>query len=212
MQRAKTFWTSFSRAADWLYPAQCALCARLGEPPVCPVCESEMRPLEALEQKEDKLLSFRLSAFEYEGRAAQAVKRLKYSRATSLGAFMGSAVHSAANAAGVADRVVLPIPIHWSRRAIRGFNQAEMIAEPFANLRRGVLLRVKATASQAGLNAEQRRRNLTGAFEVRGRVDGQRVLLVDDVLTTGQTGRECAKVILAAGAIDVGLVTFAAEL
>ena len=95
---------------------------------------------------------------------------------------------------------------------MRGFNQAEMLAERFPNVRLGALIRVRATASQAGLNAEQRKRNLTGAFQVKGRLDGQRVLLVDDVLTTGQTGRECAKVLLAAGAIDVGLVTFAAEL
>ena len=217
MRRAKALWTSFSKGAlDWIYPPQCALCARIGQPTVCAVCASDMRPLEIFhDDRLDPLLSFRASAYEYEGRAAQAVRRLKYSRATSLAAFMSDAIKTVACDAGlVDDRLVLPVPIHWSRRCVRGFNQAELLCEalPKEQVRTTVLARIKPTASQAGLNADQRRKNLTGAFQVRGKLDGQRILLVDDVLTTGQTGRECARVLLEAGAIEVGLLTFAAEL
>ena len=217
MSRAKTLWISFSnQALDWIYPPQCALCTRIGEPPVCNVCLSEMRPLPVLsEPSADEVLSFRLSAFEYEGRAAQAVKRLKYSRATSLATFMADAVKTAACEADMADdRIVVPVPIHWRRRCMRGFNQAELLCEAFEReqIRNNLLIRARPTPSQAGLNADQRRRNLNGAFKMLGRADGLRVLLVDDVLTTGHTGRECARALMAAGAIDVGLVTFAAEL
>ena len=217
MYRAKTFWTSFSNGAlNWIYPPQCALCTRIGQPPVCSVCLSEMSPLPPLsEAAADDVLSFRLSAFEYEGRAAQAVRRLKYSRATSLAAFMADAVKTAVSEADLEEgRVVVPVPIHWRRRCARGFNQAELLCEAFPDetIQTNLLIRTRPTPSQAGLNADERRRNLTGAFKVLGRLDGQRVLLVDDVLTTGHTGRECARALLEAGAIDVGLVTFAAEL
>lgn len=216
MYRAKTFWTSFSNAIGWIYPPQCALCTRIGEPPVCGVCLSEMRPLSPLsEPTADDVLSFRLSAFEYEGRASQAVRRLKYSRATSLAGFMADAVKTTACQTEMAKgRIIVPVPIHWRRRCARGFNQAELLCEAFpaADIRRNLLIRTRATPSQAGLNADERRRNLTGAFKVLGHLDGKRVLLVDDVLTTGHTGRECARALLGAGAIDVGLVTFAAEL
>lgn len=217
MYRAKTFWTSFSNAAlEWIYPPQCALCTRIGEPPVCGVCLSEMRPLPALsEPSADDVLSFRLSAFEYEGRAAQAVRRLKYSRATSLAAFMADAVKTAVCEADMAEgRIVVPVPIHWRRRCARGFNQADLLCEAFSPevVKRNLLLRSRATPSQAGLNADQRRLNLAGAFSVLGRLDGLRVLLVDDVLTTGHTGQECARALMSAGCIDVGIVTFAAEL
>lgn len=217
MRQAKTCWTSFSSSGlSWLYPPQCALCTRIGSSPVCEVCASDMRPLPPLQEgRADAVLSYRLSAFEYSGRAAQAVKRLKYSRATSLGSFMAAAIFQvAAETELVTGRIVIPIPIHWSRRASRGFNQAEILCEAFPReaVRKGVLLRTRRTQPQAGLNQDQRQSNLVGAFAVRDRLDGQRVMLIDDVLTTGQTGRECARVLLDAGALEVGLVTFAAEL
>jgi competence protein ComFC len=217
MYRARTLWTScYNATLDWIYPPQCALCTRIGSPSVCDICASEMTPLEPLsEESADKVLSFRLAAYSYENRASQAVKRLKYSRATSLALFMADAVASIANETDVAsDRIVVPVPIHWTRRSVRGFNQAEMLCEAFPaeTVRRDILYRAKATAPQASLKAEQRRVNLVNAFRVRGKLDGQRILLVDDVVTTGHTARECAKVLMEAGAIEVGLVTFAAEL
>ncbi|MEA2552836.1 MAG: hypothetical protein QOJ65_1012 [Fimbriimonadaceae bacterium] len=217
MSKAKPFWTSFSKIAlDWVYPPQCALCTRIGTPAVCEVCASEMTPLPTLyEERLDDVLSFRLSVYSYDGRAGQAVRRLKYSRATSLAGFMADAIKTMACEADLMDgRIVAPVPIHWRRRASRGFNQAELLCGSFPrpSVRKDLLIRTRPTSPQAGLSADQRRRNLTGAFRVQGRVDGQRILLVDDVLTTGQTGRECGRVLLEAGAIEVGLVTFAAEL
>ncbi len=217
MRTAKTLWINcYNAALDWIYPPQCALCTRIGSPPVCEVCTSEMTPLVALEEEsQDKVLSFRISVYAYDGRAAQAVRRLKYSRATSLACFMAQAVSTSACDSDVVDgRMIVPVPIHWSRRCSRGFNQAELLCEslPHEQLATKVLVRAKPTAPQASLKAEQRRTNLVGAFKVRGDIEGQRILLVDDVVTTGHTARECARVLMEAGAIDVGLITFAAEL
>lgn len=217
MSTARTLWTNYCNAAlDWVYPPQCALCTRIGTPAVCEVCASEMNPLVALEEDSpDSVLSFRLSAYAYDGRASQAVKRLKYSRATSLAGFMSQAIADMATDADVAsDRFIIPVPIHWTRRCARGFNQAELLCEelPRESVRRDILIRAKPTVPQASLRAEQRRVNLVNAFRVKGNLEGKRVLLVDDVVTTGHTARECAKVLMAAGAIDVGLITFAAEL
>jgi ComF family protein len=175
-----------------------------------------MQPLVVLEEDSpDPVLSFRVSAYAYDSRAAQAVRRLKYSRATSLAGFMSNAVATAAcDAELVEDRLIIPVPIHWSRRCSRGFNQAELLCEGFpkAVVKRRLLFRSRATPPQASLRAEQRKVNLVDAFRVDGRLDGHRIMLVDDVVTTGHTARECARVLMAAGAIDVGLVTFAAEL
>jgi len=217
MPTAKTLWTNcFNSALDWIYPPQCTLCARIGQPPVCDVCESEMSPLIPLEEEtQDKVLSFRLSVYSYDGRAAQAVRRLKYSRATSLAGFMSNAIAKVATEAEVLNgRIIVPVPIHWTRRCSRGFNQAELLCEglPADQVNKHVLVRAKATAPQASLKAEQRRTNLVNAFSVKSKVKGQRVLLVDDVVTTGHTARECARVLIDAGAIDVWLITFAAEL
>src|SRR5205807_1150060 len=114
-------------------------------------------------------------------------------RATSLAAFMADAVKTVVCEADMADgRLIVPVPIHWRRRCVRGFNQAELLCEAFdrQDVRRNLLIRTRPTPSQAGLNANQRQRNLNGAFKAMEAIEGMRILLVDDVLTTGHTGRE----------------------
>ena len=111
--------------------------------------------------------------------------------------------------------VVVPMPLHWMRRWKRGFNQSELLAAEIAR-RAGVPLRqlvrrARATAPQAGLTNAKRRANVSGAFLVRRpeRVSGLRVLLVDDVMTTGATASSCARELKRAGAARVALLTVA---
>lgn len=115
--------------------------------------------------------------------------------------------------------LVLPVPLHISKRRKRGFNQSELIAkealkhlplsrfEPHA----GNLRRLRATDSQTGLTRHQRRENVRGAFRVDRpqQLNGRSVLLVDDVYTTGTTLNECARVIRAAGASQIVVATVA---
>ena len=107
--------------------------------------------------------------------------------------------------------VVVPVPLHRRRRRVRGFNQAEDLAR---NLGRPVTLalrRRRATQSQADLPAARRHVNVRGAFALRWRSDvrGCRVVLVDDVCTTGATLEACARVLREAGAREVSALTAA---
>jgi ComF family protein len=111
--------------------------------------------------------------------------------------------------------LVVPVPMHWWRKWNRGFNQAELLARVVAR-RTGIpvarsLKRGRSTLSQAGLTLSQRRDNLTGVFRVtaRNRIEGRRVLLVDDVFTTGATASACAAALKRAGARSVVLLTLA---
>lgn len=106
--------------------------------------------------------------------------------------------------------LVIPVPIHWSRRAERGFNQSELLAERLEPSH-GVLIRHRATSAQVGLSREWRQKNLANAFSVIGSVERKSILLVDDVFTTGQTARECAQILKLNGAIEVGILAFAGE-
>jgi ComF family protein len=99
---------------------------------------------------------------------------------------------------------LLPVPLHPRRLRQRGYNQALELARPLLrngwSLNRCNCQRRRHTAAQAGLPARDRRRNLSDAFSVNSRQDGQHILLIDDVMTTGATLNELARVLKAAGA------------
>jgi ComF family protein len=118
---------------------------------------------------------------------------------------------------------VIPVPLHRTKRRQRGFNQAELIARAALKLHSAsgrlllfdnILERQRETESQIGLTSHQRRENLRGAFAVTHAdpIQGRDVLLVDDVLTTGTTAAECARVLLRAGAVRVWVATVARTL
>ncbi|MCC5862411.1 MAG: ComF family protein [Gammaproteobacteria bacterium] len=111
--------------------------------------------------------------------------------------------------------IVVPVPLHPTRLAVRGFNQAQEIAVPVAHrlarpLRPEAVRRCRATRPQSTLSAADRQSNMAGAFRVhRGAVEGRRVLLVDDVVTTGATATALALAVAAAGATEVTLAAVA---
>jgi ComF family protein len=107
--------------------------------------------------------------------------------------------------------LVVPVPIHWSRRSMRGFNQSELLAEKLPGVCRSALVRRRRTRAQARLSREERIDNLAGAFRARPIVSGKSVLLVDDVLTSGETARECARALAASGATEIAILAFAGE-
>lgn len=206
---------SFSRGfADAIYPPRCGLCDRMGEPPLCEACAEDFGPIgaEPIRLHRPEPLSWLMGAVAYAGRGGQAVTRLKYARITSLAEPM------AARVAAVADRLdpdrydlFVPVPIHWVRWCDRGFNQSELLCRflPFDKVHPRALRRRRHTRPQASLPPERREANLQGAFRALPIVEGKRVVLVDDVVTSGTTARECAEALRSAGALEVGLIAFA---
>jgi ComF family protein len=146
------------------------------------------------------------------------VHALKYSDRLDLAPMMGRWVsHAGRELLAEADALV-PVPLHWRRLWARRFNQSAMLAaaisaESGVPIAAGVLKRVKPTAQQVGLSRTERAANVQGAFRVppedRGAVAGRRLVLVDDVLTSGATVDGCARALLRAGAANVDVLIFA---
>jgi ComF family protein len=118
--------------------------------------------------------------------------------------------------ADVSPEVIIPVPLHSRRIRQRGFNQAILIGELLSKewnipLERRLLRRIRWTEPQVNLAATERAANVKGAFAVDdpGKVKGRRIILIDDVLTTGSTVSECSKVLKKAGAEAVFVATVA---
>jgi ComF family protein len=187
-----------------LFPDRCAGCARLGSL-FCSNCRAALAPYPGTLRRMPAGLSGVRIAYIFQSPLREAVHQLKYRRVRRVAEPLGLLMAEHVVAQPVAADAVLAIPLHAARLAERGFNQAEALAREIAQLLDLPLIdtglaRVRATEQQARLDARARTQNMHGAFAWRGAAPPRRLLLVDDVLTTGATMGACALALRNAGA------------
>lgn len=234
--------TFSERLFNLVFPDECRICdeplTTISRIPVCFSCLSSPQPLQAeffcracrtpfvnaypLDEHDlctvcrESLANFdsAYSYGSYEGSLRKLIHLFKYGKVESLALPLGRFLLQAIPLDQSFD-MVLGMPMHWRKKWDRGFNQAELLAQPVAK-RYGLklssnLARRRYTKSQAGLTESQRRANLKDSFCVRKaeQVRAKRVLLVDDVFTTGATLRAAAESLKAAGAAHVSALTLA---
>lgn len=155
----------------------------------------------------------------YAGVARRVILVLKYRGERRLAPLLGSLLAARWRRAGIGGNLLVPVPVHPQRRAMRGFDQAQLIATEMG-LALGLpvvpaLQRRRETRPQYGLGRTERLANVAGAFAVspswRSKIAGRWVVLVDDVFTTGATMAACAHPLLGAGAAAVSAITVARE-
>jgi ComF family protein len=158
------------------------------------------------------------AAVRFDETARTLVHAFKYGDRTDLAPIMGRWMAQAGSMLLDEADALVPVPLHWRRFWARRFNQAAELAKAIAAISHvpiahDVLKRVRATAQQVGLKAAERAENVQGAFrvpaELRHEVRGKRLVLIDDVLTSGATVDSCARALLRAGAADVDVLVFA---
>ena len=158
------------------------------------------------------------AAVRYDDVARKLVHALKYGDRLDLAPTMGRWMARAGGELLADADALVPVPLHWRRQWARRFNQSAVLAEVIAKashrkVAHGLVKRVKPTRQQVGLDKAARAENVQGAFRVpaesRMEIKGRRLVLVDDVLTSGATIDSCARALLRAGAASVDVLVFA---
>jgi ComF family protein len=161
------------------------------------------------------------AAVRYDDVARELVHALKYGDRLDLAPMMGRWMARAGRELLAEADALVPVPLHWRRQWMRRLNQSAALATAIARDARpvapavvnGVLRRVRATRQQVGLSKTERAGNVQGAFRIdpsrRNDIAGRRLILIDDVLTSGATVDACAKALLRAGAAHVDVLVFA---
>ena len=236
---AAGFWAA---ARDLLYPPVCAACGEetgapaalcpacfretvFLAPPLCPVCgapapaDGGAGPCDACLHAPPAYDRARAAAL-YAGPARRAALQLKHGDRLDIAAAVAPWLARAGEAMLAEADVIAPVPLHWTRLALRRFNQAAELGRAAARaagreaaFMPDLLIRRRVTPSQEGRSRAARFENVAGAFAVRprhaARLDGARTLLVDDVMTTGATLSACAEALKAAGAARVEALALA---
>lgn len=175
---------------------------------------------ECVEQGNDMELQFEhsRSAVIFDEFSRPIIHTLKYNFTPKVACDIARAsTHSRGFYKHLENAILVPVPLHKSRLQMRGYNQSLFLAREFAKLAKGavveeVLLRTRQTETQTRLEAEMRRKNVSGAFRVaRGAKISPfaRYILIDDVFTTGSTLSECARALRKEGAVSIDAATFA---
>lgn len=194
-----------------MWRVECAFCGQTQQQAVCEPCQADLPWLNPVFDLEP--FEVARAPLEYAFPVDAAIKRLKFQRRLVYVPAFAILLQATIESLPCSLDALLPMPLHWRRQALRGFNQAAEIAN-VVQAATGLPLvtnvtRARHTPYQSGLTASQRRRNLRDAFRVRGPIESQHVLIVDDVITTGSTGRQLAKVLLAAGVPVVSMLAIA---
>ncbi len=215
--------TTFQTFLDLLFPPRCVVCRRVGEwfcaacrnriekipAPICPRCG---RPLTRADcpycaKSPLRMDGTRAVAF-FEGGLRQAIHTFKYSHRPELAALLAELLRDYLTAYPIPADALVAVPLHPERERARGYNQSLLLARALSAhnhlpVWEDVLTRVRVTRPQVELDAEERHANVRDAFAATERVAGARVLLIDDVCTTGATMEACGAALYAHGAQSV---------
>ncbi len=216
------FCTLYESFLNFIFPPRCPVCRSYQEKRGmwCPACLSRTARMHRLPMDREmyRVLASVQAVGHYHGALRKLIGELKYKKNKSsldyIHVFLTEALRL--EQFGAIDAVV-PVPLYKNKQKKRGFNQAELIFRSWSETQGyqwlNALERVRSTVPQYQLHVNERRKNMKGAFVVKYGMElrGKNILLVDDILTTGSTLRECAIVLKQAGADEIRALVLASD-
>ena len=207
-----------------VYPPVCGFCGNIYENYICKKCIVKIKQYEIENKKNynNKKMYFDefYSIFKYEGIIRDTLIKYKFQNKAYLYKTFSKIILNNKKICGILKKydIIIPVPIHKKRKHQRGYNQTELIAREIANntnlqLENKVLFKQKNVISQSELSKIDRKENIKNAFMIQNieKIKNKKVIIFDDIYTTGSTVNECARVLKKAGTSFIGVLTFSKD-
>lgn len=207
---------------ELIYPNVCGICGKICKESLCKRCAIKIKKYEINLVNKNKKMYFNESMhiFKYNEMIRQRLIEYKFQDKSYMYKTFAKIILKNKKVCGFLEKydIIIPVPIHKKRRLKRGYNQTELIAKEICKnisleLKTDVLIKQKNIKAQSELNKNERKQNIKNAFEIKNinEIIDKKILLFDDIYTTGSTVNECSKILKKAGAKQIGVVTIAKD-
>ena len=207
---------------DIIYPPVCGICDKINKKSLCKKCEIKIKPYQINEIKKIKNKSFdyQIKILKYENIIRDKIINYKFNEKAYLYKTFAKIILKNKKIYGFLKKydIIMCVPMHIKKKMLRGYNQSELIAKELAKKLQiekqfNNLVKIKDTKKQSTLTKEQRKINLKNAFQIKNseKVKTKKVILFDDIYTTGSTVEECSKVLKRVGVSSIAVVTLAID-
>jgi len=211
-----------NHAINLIFPNVCGICDKICKEDLCKKCELKLKKIQKfkIDNYKDKNFRKHLYIFEYEGIIKEKLIKFKFrEKAYVYKAFVNFLIKNKKICRFLKSYdIIIPVPIHYNRKITRGYNQSALIAKEIAKklniqYEEKVLLKNVNNNPQSTKNKQDRKENVIGVYYTKNKekIYNKKVILLDDIYTTGSTVNECSKVIKLAGANVVDVITIAKD-
>ena len=207
---------------DIIYPPVCGICDKINKKNLCKKCEIKIKPyqINEIEKIKNKSFDYQIKILKYENIIRDKIINYKFNEKAYLYKTFAKIILKNKKIYGFLKKydIIMCVPMHIKKKMLRGYNQSELIAKELAKKLQiekqfNNLVKIKDTKKQSTLTKEQRKTNLKNAFQIKNseKVKNKKVILFDDIYTTGSTVEECSKVLKRVGVSSIAVVTLAID-
>lgn len=212
----------FEKILNFLFPPVCCVCGKIDQNWLCLKCQKRVERLEKfrLVEIESKKYEKLLYLFQYESLIRKLILRYKFSNKAYLNHFFANEIAKDEKTKEHLKQydMIIPVPMHKKKMQKRGYNQTELVANELEkslgiSARKDILSKVINTTTQSKLGGKARQSNIQHAFFIQNdiEVEDKKVILLDDIYTTGATSEECSRVLKEAGAKEILVLVLAKD-
>lgn len=207
---------------DLIYPPVCGICNKINKKHLCKKCEIQIKPylINKIEKSQDKNFDYQIKVLKYEELIRNKIIDYKFNEKSYLYKTFAKIILNNEKIYSFLQKydIMIYVPMYIKKKMQRGYNQSELLAKEIAKnldieIQFNNLIKIKDIAKQSTLSKEQRTKNVKGAYAIKNVeiIKNKKVILFDDIYTTGSTADECSKVLKNAGVKEIAVLTLAVD-